>query len=361
MKNNGLSDDKFNSLARNAFQFMEQGVSCIKSDGKLSVIYFWAATELIVKARLLKEHWSLIIDDPSSADRSKFESGDFKSVSFDEAVSRLNKIVGTNLAGHKSDCFKILKAHRNRLLHFFNDAYAGQPSVDTVEEIAIEQCRAWHYINIWLRKVWVDDFASYTDEIDRINESIKKNREYLKVRYDNLKDGLAKGKSRGDVFSDCASCGYPSFKESVTSKEENISLINGKCLVCNLNNEWLRVTCPHCGDKNQDIQNSDGECEACQQQIDIDDLVDTYGEKKLSEKDEYLEPSNAYCGHCEYYDNRSVIPFSFNQLCLNCLTVYEDYEVENCGWCSENIAGLRDASFIFGCGVVCEGKGIPND
>ena len=52
-------------------------------------VQVYTAIELVLKARLAEEHWSLIVArDPDCA---KFEQGDFVSVTFEEACSRLRK------------------------------------------------------------------------------------------------------------------------------------------------------------------------------------------------------------------------------------------------------------------------------
>jgi hypothetical protein len=49
---------------------------------KVTVLLLGQGVELVLKARLEQEHWSLIFDDPRNAGLNKFEKGDFKSVGF---------------------------------------------------------------------------------------------------------------------------------------------------------------------------------------------------------------------------------------------------------------------------------------
>ena len=51
-------EDIFESLTRNAFDFLERGIAEFDASPKYSVIHFCAAVEMLLKARLLKEHWS---------------------------------------------------------------------------------------------------------------------------------------------------------------------------------------------------------------------------------------------------------------------------------------------------------------
>ncbi|MER7536939.1 hypothetical protein ABTX77_19490 [Streptomyces sp. NPDC097704] len=59
-----------------------------------AVLHLQAAVEVLFKARLLAEHWTLVFADLHQATRKKLESADFKSVTTDAAVIRLRNIVG---------------------------------------------------------------------------------------------------------------------------------------------------------------------------------------------------------------------------------------------------------------------------
>ena len=51
----------FNSLAKNAFDFLKQAIEEFDKSPKYSVIHFCAAVEMILKARLMTEHWLSLI------------------------------------------------------------------------------------------------------------------------------------------------------------------------------------------------------------------------------------------------------------------------------------------------------------
>ncbi|MFD3373727.1 MULTISPECIES: hypothetical protein [unclassified Streptomyces] len=87
-------------------------------DLKYAVLHLQAAAEVLLKARLLQEHWSLVFKDPGRADRSRFESGDFESCGTAEAVSRLRNIVGVDLPKAAIDEINQLAKWRNALQHY---------------------------------------------------------------------------------------------------------------------------------------------------------------------------------------------------------------------------------------------------
>ncbi|MFD9691531.1 hypothetical protein ACFWXO_37875 [Kitasatospora sp. NPDC059088] len=87
-------------------------------DLKYAVLHLQAAAEVLLKARLLQEHWSLVFKDPGRADRARFQSGDFESCGTAETIARLRGIVGLELPRSAEDELKKLAAWRNALQHF---------------------------------------------------------------------------------------------------------------------------------------------------------------------------------------------------------------------------------------------------
>ena len=53
-----LQQEIFDSLARNAFDFLNRAILDFAESPKYSVIHFCAAVEMLLKARLMCEHWS---------------------------------------------------------------------------------------------------------------------------------------------------------------------------------------------------------------------------------------------------------------------------------------------------------------
>ncbi|WP_217547672.1 hypothetical protein [Streptomyces sp. GbtcB6] len=87
-------------------------------DLKYAVLHLQAAVEVLLKARLLREHWSLIFKDPGRATRKNFESGDFESCGTDAAVERLRDIAGITIDRKEVEALKDLTKDRNALQHY---------------------------------------------------------------------------------------------------------------------------------------------------------------------------------------------------------------------------------------------------
>lgn len=84
-------ENLFDSLVRNAIDFLNRAIDELQENPKYSVVHFFAAIEIFLKARLLLEHWSLVHEEPGRANLTSFFQGDFRSVSLQEAIRRPNK------------------------------------------------------------------------------------------------------------------------------------------------------------------------------------------------------------------------------------------------------------------------------
>lgn len=85
---------------------------------KDSVLHLANGIELLLKARLAREHWSLIFSDVNKANFNVLAEADFVSVDPATAEKRLNQIVGINLDETANAHVKNLRVLRNKLTHF---------------------------------------------------------------------------------------------------------------------------------------------------------------------------------------------------------------------------------------------------
>jgi len=129
------------NLAQSAIDFLEKAVGEIGQHPKYSVIHFAIAVELILKARLMNEHWSLVVEKTSDADIASFLEGKCKTVNPAEAIIRLQKICAQSIPIEASIQFSKLAAHRNRMLHFFHEAGTKSVPAQLVEGIVTNESR----------------------------------------------------------------------------------------------------------------------------------------------------------------------------------------------------------------------------
>lgn len=95
-----------------------------QQDLKYAVLHLQAAVEVLLKARLIREHWSLVFEDLSKANRVAFASGDFKSLTLDGTLARLTNIVGVEISRPAREQFRELAKRRNKLQHFGMEEHA---------------------------------------------------------------------------------------------------------------------------------------------------------------------------------------------------------------------------------------------
>ena len=232
----------FDSVVGNAIDFFDASIRDFQSKPKYSVINFCSGLELVLKARLLVEHWSLILKLPDRAELSKFKNGDFISVMVGESVDRLTKICNETFSSDEKKCFERLRDHRNKVVHFYHDAYSGKPDQKLLEEIAAEQCMAWCYLHRRLIGVWAKHFKKHNKAVERINEALHGHRVFLKAKYATLKPEIEKEISSGSEFRTCAACGY--LAALVDEIEEPVC--QAECRVCRTRDSFIRMACPQC-------------------------------------------------------------------------------------------------------------------
>ncbi|HEX3038221.1 MAG TPA: hypothetical protein VHO94_04420 [Oscillospiraceae bacterium] len=85
---------------------------------KYTLLHFSSGIELVLKYRLLCEHWTYIFSDMNKANKSAFESGDFKSVDSTTIIERLENLCGINISDNDKQILKRIRTARNKMEHF---------------------------------------------------------------------------------------------------------------------------------------------------------------------------------------------------------------------------------------------------
>jgi len=339
----------FKSLVDNGIDFLERSVAELEERPKYAVINFCSAIELFLKARLMLEHWALLITKPEKADLDDFNGGNFQSIQIEEAMRRLRSISKQDFSKEEIACFNQIREHRNKLVHFFHPRYVSKPDDATITEVVVEQFRGWYYLHKLLTKKWRKEFDEFSGRISQINRLMLQKREYLKAKFEALKLQIREEQKQGIRFESCFFCEYESSRE----KEIVGELVSADCLVCEQNTTYLKVVCPDCCGNVSIYELGQGTCKKCGREIDLDYLVETYGGKKCP-KDEMIDPSRAYCDECAFVEFPTVVLFNDKGwLCLSCLTLHE--KVGECRYCNSFVAGDLEYSYLSGC-VMCEGK-----
>ncbi|MCB5169937.1 hypothetical protein LG634_34690 [Streptomyces bambusae] len=101
---------------------------------KYTVLHLHSATEVLLKARLVREHWSLVFKEPAVATRKRFDTGDFSSATLEATIDRLKNIVGIDIGETNRSAITKLSQTRNAFTHYehSDSAYAVESQATKV-------------------------------------------------------------------------------------------------------------------------------------------------------------------------------------------------------------------------------------
>ncbi|GAB7140768.1 hypothetical protein RsTz2092_07210 [Deferribacterales bacterium RsTz2092] len=344
----------FDLLVENAMGFMKRSLADLSKpeDGlKYAVINFYTAIELFLKARILKEHWTLIVS-PSKASLSmnKFLVGDFKSVSFEEIKDRLKETLNTPLKKDVVANIDKVRQHRNKMVHFYHPDYKNEK-----DEIIADQMEAWHDLNRLLIGDWKDVFSEHFSDINEMHNQLKTKYKpyrarYYKEQYDKIKGTLTNAEK-------CSYCGYEAVTKEIINITKDISLIEYRCRICRDYSVELQASCPHCRKTIIIPELYDNfVCPKCDKQISYNDIVNEISPPSYDHHDLY---SGDYygCSSCGHTD--SVVPMDDgNYFCTCCFSIYDS--MDTCEWCGQTSNAVGEYSGLEGCDF-CDGNPEWND
>lgn len=339
-------------LVENAIDFLQQSIRELKRQPKYSVIHFHAAVELFLKARLMAEHWSLVVSNAKDADWDEFDAGNFRSVSLNEAAAKLRKVVRSGLSERELETFREVAKHRNRMMHFFHEDVTGDKKDGLRRAIAKEQLTAWYYLHRRLTSEWSDVFSAWSGKLGKIDRKLRRLREFLQVVFDELQPEIERRCAGGSLFNACPSCGFVSQEHS----REIGRLYKAECLVCGLADKCLTIECTECSAPTRFVNEGIGECVSCSRSFEpeaiVRALIDS-GAACVDELDEGYTPDPGNCDSCNGY--HSVARLSDNRdryICMSCFGEFDS--VHSCEWCNELNTGDMADSFWAGCNL-CDG------
>lgn len=188
-------EELFDSLVRNAIDFLDSSLDDLEKRPKNSIVDFYISIELFLKARLMDEHWTLILSKPETANIETFVVGDFHSVFLEDAVKRLGSIANEHLDPITIDNFKALGEHRNQIVHFAHSDYADLSA--TKAGVVVEQWASWHHLHTLLTERWKCVFEPYQQEFVRIHKRMMQQNEFIKARYNQLEQKIEIEKKNG--------------------------------------------------------------------------------------------------------------------------------------------------------------------
>jgi len=168
-----LNSDKVKfTLLENGIDFILSALERLSSeptsrDLKYSVLHLCSGIELILKERLMREHWSLVFDKIERAKLSVIQSGGkFTSVTFMPCIERLIQIGGLEyLADHRGD-LELFRDRRNQIEHF--------GFVDSAEAIKSSASKALNFLYDFIHR----ELHPSDDLFEQLDEMLKYLRDF---------------------------------------------------------------------------------------------------------------------------------------------------------------------------------------
>ena len=341
----------------NALDFLDRSIKDLSSAPKYSVIHFYASIELFLKARLLAEHWTLVVDRRKSPNKEKFDKGDFASVTLEEAVELLAQVVETTVPERHFAAFKRVRSIRNQMVHFYHVETAGKDGDDRMRGIVAAQLEAWYLLHDLLRS-WTDVFGRWNSRISSLDHDLRQFQDYLKAAYNDVRDSIKQEIAKGVLFLHCPSCNFSAERHAGNTEE----VYESKCLVCRFADICIRITCPACQKHEIVFRDSSTSCECvgCHVPFERDALLDHFVDSTaahLAARDggDYPYPLN--CGVCDGYDKVVELP-QVRLLCTSCFD--EALSFGTCEWCADTSTHLPEHTFWSGC-AFCDGRTFEKD
>lgn len=116
-------------VVENGLDYLRHGLEDLGEEPpayKYAALHLFCAIEVLVKARLIREHWSLACERADNVSLASFEAGDVKTVDPTAGLNRLRKAVGLEIVQRHMDSVEALRKMRNRAAHL---AFVGTDDV----------------------------------------------------------------------------------------------------------------------------------------------------------------------------------------------------------------------------------------
>lgn len=205
------------TLLENAEDFLREAVRYARAstgrDWKYAVVHLCVALELILKAILAKEHWSLVFENVNEASKEKLTTGGFRSARFETALERAQRIVGMQIGPKDLRYLRALHEIRNRLIHF-----ADTVNIDQVKALVARGLSVFFD----LRKDYLGAERGLEYEI---NQALRDFGKYVTERMRSLSQELERAERPQRWFRSCPACAQDAL--AIAPSELRI-----RCLFC---------------------------------------------------------------------------------------------------------------------------------
>ena len=298
------SSDEINyNILENSLEYILDAVNHLDHENssskniKYGILHFWSGIELLLKKRLMDEHWSLIFKDIKKADKNLLKIGDFESVYFDDLKNRLEKICEINFKKYDG-VFEKIRTIRNKIEHF-----EFKISTQEAQSLVI---KAWSFV------------LDFINENELIIESKKEKKLFKDIKNEMRKCEKFIEQRLKDIYQ-------------ILEKQKKESPI---------------IVCPHCMQKALPVTGESTSCLFCCQKFDRNNILDQYISVFCPDSKKDLMEILHLCPDCKeesfiQYENDEDDPI---WICFSCGNFWPTREIKTCLQCGEYM--VSDESYV---------------
>lgn len=309
---NTNAEQAIEALSENSRHFLRSTLDEVHKDSSAgnrnAVIFVAAALEVLLKTRLVIEHWTLLFDDPAKAKITDLKSGDFVSVLASKLVGRLNNVASLEIAPKVPQAIFQL---RNRIVHF-----APPTEIAIRMEVAMALSFALEFIH------------------DHMLPNLQNNEQ---TELTKLKEEISEAFRVLDDF-----------------RIKRLKELEGALGTCS-----LLVECPDCAQKTLALTGDDetDTCLFCLSKTDGQTLAERYvfevlgwSWRVIADGGGELIQDCIECSERSFVTGVQVVNRpNIVHACFSCAAEYEDDDVEQCMSCSSLMSADNDISVCFDC------------
>lgn len=340
-------EELFDALVRNALGFVNTSIDHLQQKPKNAIVDLYTAIELFLKARLMKEHWTLMLAKPETGDLQNLAVGDFLSVYLDDALKRIQSILGEKIDQDASDNFKALGEHRNQIVHF---AHSGMDNPSKTQAgVIVETWASWHYLHALLTGPWEAVFQPYSVELQVLNQRMMRQGDFIKARFEILKPKIEIQEKKGNKI---VTCGHCHMSAAIVGETHSWGT-DYTCMVCGVDDTAVEecnaeLPCPGCNAPFKFFQEGLHACPACGHQITTDILIDLCT-KQFPEGDDWCEEGHVHIASCHKCQHPQPSVFFIEGMwsCVSCFD--RGWGAVACERCDEFVTGDMERIKYFAC------------
>lgn len=316
-----LLDNSLDFMDRASQELRDAGLSEVQQL-KYSTIHLWQGIELFLKYLLMREHWSLVIANMDKYKYGGLESGDFVSVDYDKAKSRLEDLLHYDIEKEAS-AFEPLKKLRNMFAHF--TCHSERAYVTAI------QLRAWHYLLEFVEQSDVDFSAIQESVFRQTKDKMLEHEDFIDTRFSELKPELELERTEGTLIVDCPYC-----NKSALVVDDGVT----SCRVCattftsiiNLSEDYSRNANPYWRHPKHGVDDDISWCGECDQKtvvLSSDEIRTMLNQTHITDVDLSYPEEPIY-------------------VCLQCGEIYLEHSRKKCEYCGD-FSFVDEGNACLGC------------